>query len=386
MSCRHVLLAAVALMAVATREGRAGFADVSVASGIDYVHAIESQVPLNPAENNARPTRTMQSNYAGAAAVDVDGDGWTDLLAARHVLPPVLYINNRDGTFREEAVARGLGSAVNAGAFGAGDFDNDGDQDILIVPAKGSRYWLFINDGTGRFREEAIARGAAVSTTLHDHEAYSVGLVDYDRDGFLDIYVSEWGIPSSAENHLHSVLLRNVGASAPGTFVNVTAAAGLTQPAPGATHHYGFASAWADFDGDGWPDLALVGDFGASRMYWNNGNGTFTESEHASGVGLDEFGMGVAVADYDRDGRLDFYVTSIYDRFYNERAGTHTGNKLYRNLGNRRFEEVARPVGVDRTDWGWGAAFFEFDNDGDPDLIVTNGMDAAELGPTGPFY
>lgn len=379
-------LVLVGLAAVGRPLADAAYTDVTAASGIRHVHAIESEVPLNPRVVDGRPTRTVQSNYAAAAAVDVDGDGWTDLVAARHALPPVLYLNQRNGTFREEAVARGLGLAVNAGGFAAGDLDNDGDQDLFVVPAKGPRFWLFLNDGTGHFTESAEARGAAVPVTLHDHEGYSVGLVDHDADGYLDISVSEWGVPTSAEDALHAVLLRNRGATAPGTFVNVSAAAGPGRLPAGDMRHHAFASAWADFDGDGWPDLARVGDFGASQMWWNNGNGTFIETERESGVGQDEFGMGVAVADYDLDGRLDFYVTSIYDAFFHERQGSHTGNKLYRNLGDRRFAEVARSTGVDRTDWGWGAAFLEFENDGDPDLIVTNGMDAAETGPTGPFF
>ena len=364
----------------------AGFVDVTSITGIDYVQSVQSQVPLTEESPDPRPTRTIISNYASAAAVDVDGDGWPDLLAARYNLAPVLYVNQRDGTFREEAVARGLGAVNNVGAFGCGDLDNDGDQDIMIAPAKGYRFYLFINDGTGLFTDDAVNRGAAVPTTLHDHESYSVGLVDYDRDGYLDIYVSEWGVPSSTENGLHSVLLHNLGGAAGGSFENVTGASGLGQPPAGIPRHYGFSSAWADFDGDGWPDLALAADFQASQFFWNNGDGTFTEASRASGIDQTEFGMGVAVADYDNDGKVDVYVTSIYDSFFDSRTGTHVGNKLYRNAGNRRFVEVSAEVGVARTGWGWGAAFFEFDNDGDPDLVVANGMDAAELGPAGPYY
>jgi hypothetical protein len=199
--------------------------------------------------------------------------------------------------------------------------------------------------------------------------------VDFDRDGYLDVHVSEWGVPSTTEDARHSVLLRNRGAAAPGHFENVTTRAGVQQPRIGTVHH-GFSSAWADFDDDGWPDLALVGDFNTSQFFWNNGNGTFSEQGRAAGVGLDENGMGVAVADYDGDGRIDFYVTSIFDRVSYEFSGLKTGNKLYRNLGGRRFAETAAAAGVDRTGWGWGAAFLDFDHDGDPDLLVTNGMTA----------
>ncbi|MCF3649862.1 FG-GAP-like repeat-containing protein [Synoicihabitans lomoniglobus] len=364
----------------------AALEDVTTASGLVYQHADQATVPLRGATEAGRITKTVVSNHAGAAAVDVDGDGWTDLLTARYDAPPLLFRNRGDGTFVDEAIARGLGAAVNAAAFGAGDLDNDGDADLVVVMHRGSRHLLFINDGTGHFTEQAVARGAAVTSALADHESYSVGLVDYDRDGWLDIYVSEWGVPDTAENALHSVLLRNRGAVAPAHFTNVTAAAGLVQPPVGKAEHFAFSSAWADFDDDGWPDLALVADFGSSRMYWNNGDGTFTDGTAASGLAREEFGMGVAVADYDGDGRLDLFVTSIYEPFFHQRSGTHEGNKLYRNLGDRRFAEVATTAGVDRTGWGWGAAFFDYENDGDPDLMVANGMDASELGPAGPFY
>lgn len=383
---RTAVLGVAALLGATGTRLEAGFVNATASSGINYTHAVESEVPVSADDEIPRPIKTLVSNYAGAAAVDVDGDGWTDLIAARYDLPPVLYINQGDGTFTEEATARGLQGAVNAGAFAAGDFDNDGDADLFVAPADANRFMLLVNDGTGHFAEEAVARGAAVTTTLRNHEAYSVGLVDYDRDGWLDVYVSEWGIPDSEENALHSVLLRNLGPSQPGHFENVTAASQLTQPAGAAVAQYGFSSGWADYDGDGWPDLALAADFHQSQLFWNNADGTFVEGSALAGANQTEFGMGIAVADYDGDGRLDFYVTSIYDSFFNSRVGTHSGNKLYRNLGDRRFAETSTATGVARAGWGWGAAFLDFDNDGDQDLVATNGMDAAELGATGPFY
>ena len=336
----------------------AAFQEVTSETGISYIHSAVG----DPVEN-----------HAGAGVVDVDGDGWSDVIVARYEQRPLLFINQKNGTFAEEGVQRGLGDAIDASSFGAGDLDNDGDQDLFIAPHDKNRCWLFINDGTGHFSEEAVERGTDLTTTINNHNGYSVGLVDYDLDGYLDIYLSEWGVLSSEENHLHSALLRNRGDAQPAHFENTTAEAGMVQPATGAPLQHGFSSAWGDFDRDGWQDLALVADFGLSLMYWNNGDGTFTETGEASGIGEDEFGMGVAVADYDLDGLLDFYVTSIYDTISFERDGTHTGNKMYRNLGGRQFQELARDVGLDQTGWGWGTSFFEYDNDGDPDLVVTNG-------------
>jgi len=219
--------------------------------------------------------------------------------------------------------------------------------------------------------------------------------VDYDRDGFLDAFVCEWGPTAVAEFDRHTVLLRNRGVAAPGHFENVTVAAGLLQAPPLAPFHAtadgrpqqtAFSAAWADFDTDGWPDLALAADFGASRMYWNNRDGTFTEGAAAAGLGRDENGMGIAVADTDGDGRLDLLITSIFDGPQFDRLGINTGNKLYRNLGQRRFAEVAGSAGVARTGWGWGAAFLDHQNRGRQHLLITNGMDGVQQGgPTGFF-
>lgn len=374
-------VAAMALTGTAVFAQGASFVNTTTATGIEYIHAAPGG-PVAPAKG-----------HGGLAVVDVDGDGWPDLLGARLNATPVLYVNQRNGTFVEEAVARGLGSAVNASSFVMADFENKGRQDIFVVPEKGPRFFYFVNDGTGHFAEDALARGASVPTTLEDHQAFSVSVVDYDRDGYLDIYVCEWG-PTS-EFPLHSVLLHNLGAKSPGHFENVTVFAGLLQsPAlksfyvnpAGKPQQTAFSAAWADFDGDGWPDLALVGDFGTSRLYWNNGNGTFTEGAQAAGLGLDEFGMGVAVADFDGDGRLDLFVSSIFDQPIFSRLGTNTGNKLYRNLGNRRFAEVSKSTGVDRSGWSWGAAFFDYNNRGVMDLVVTNGVDGVSSGIPGGFY
>ncbi|MDQ8186053.1 FG-GAP-like repeat-containing protein [Pelagicoccus sp. SDUM812002] len=334
---------------------RAGFSNHIVASGLDYIQA-----------------DSKSTKHGGAAAVDVDGDGYTDILVARDEKTPLLFINQGDGTFSDETTARGLGAIQDIGGFGAGDFDNDGDQDLFASPRLGNRYYLFINDGAGNFSEEAVARGAAVETTLQVHRGYSVGLVDFDLDGYLDIYASEWGVISNADDAKHSVLLRNKGSGQAAHFENVTEQAGLAQPIS-RNMHFAFASAWGDFDGDGWPDLMLVSDFGTSKMYWNNGDGTFLESTDETNVGLDENGMGVAIVDYDQDGKLDIFVSSIYDRYSNRRDGSHTGNKLYKNLGNRMFSEVSAEALVARSGWGWGSSFFEYDNDGDSDLVVTNG-------------
>ncbi|EDY83222.1 FG-GAP repeat domain protein [Verrucomicrobiia bacterium DG1235] len=379
MKVRGLLVSLVAL--VFGGSVFASFTDVSESVGILYQHANKDTVPTNEELGLDRETYTPVSNHAGAAAFDADGDGWTDFIGGRYALPPVLFMNQGDGTFSEDGSARGLDLAVDAATFAAGDFDNDGDQDLFVAPHRGERFFFFLNDGNGVFSEAAVERGAALSRTEEPHEGHSIGLVDFDLDGYLDVYVSEWGPTAGLDADRHSVLLRNRGAEAPGFFENLTAAAGLIQPEEGVERQHGFSTGWADFDEDGWPDLALMADFGGSRLYWNQGNGSFSEGTDSAGVGLDEFGMGVAVADYDLDGDLDYYATSIYNQKLLDATSTNTGNKLYQNIGGRKFEEVARASGVHQVGWSWGAVFFEYDNDGDPDLMVTNGMDTATWDP-----
>ncbi|MBK1878316.1 FG-GAP-like repeat-containing protein [Pelagicoccus mobilis] len=364
LSARRFFLLSLTLffLACSSRIVEAAFTDVSNAIGISYLHS-EKNDPVN--------------NHGGAAVVDVNGDGHSDLIFARYEQAPLLFVNDGNGAFTDETAARGLSGATDAAAFGAADFDNDGDQDLFMTVHEGDRFYLYINDGAGHFVNEAANRGADLVVTGQDHKGYSVGIVDYDLDGYLDIYISEWGVEVDSERALHSALLKNRGSEAPGHFTVATEEAGLLQPAKSTTQN-GFASGWADFDGDTWPDLALVSDYGKSQMYWNDGDGSFTNTTEASGVGFDENGMGVAVADYDNDGLLDFYVSSIFDEYSNNKNGSHSGNKLYRNNGDRNFQEVSVPSGTSRTGWGWGASFFEYDNDGFFDLAVTNGMPIAE--------
>src|SRR5262249_258113 len=217
---------------------------------------------------------------------------------------------------------------------------------------------------------------------------------DYDRDGYLDLYVGEWRLaadnPSDAKSNAR--LLHNRGAAAPGTFEDVTVHAAVAMDDvptidPRAMGVFPFTPRFADLDDDGWPDLVIAADFGTSRLFWNNHDGTFTDGTKAAGVGSDENGMGSAVGDYDGDGRLDWFVTAILDPDdYCTKMGFScfwgtSGNRLYHNEGGRKFSDRTDAAGVRDGYWGWGTAFLDYDNDGDLDLVMTNGVRFAFVEP-----
>jgi len=324
----------------------------------------------------------------GAAAGDYDGDGWDDLFVTRLDAPDILYRNLGNGQFADVSSAAGFTASLSTNGAAWGDIDNDGDLDLYVTSVNTSQFYLYVSDGEGHFHEQAVARGAAVPTTSL-RQGFSASLGDFDRDGYLDIHTTDWGIRGEAPRQAQSVarLLHNRGAASPGYFDDVTEAAGVSlagqrpETADGPLHGtFAFNSRFADFDDDGWPDLAVTGDFQTSRLFWNNRDGTFSDGTVAAGVATDENGMGSAFGDYDGDGDVDWFVTSIYDSLDRCATGRHcdwgaTGNRLFRNDGDRQFSDQTDAAGVRDGAWGWGAAFLDYDNDGNLDLVMTNGMD-----------
>jgi hypothetical protein len=352
------------------------FVDVAAQAGLDHVHGMWNTAPnclidqLGPGTNGYCLPERMT---AGAAAADVDGDGFVDLAVSRTHGRPLLYRNLGDGTFEEVGEAAGiLDHAWGTSGLAFADLDNDDDQDLYVVTLGDVRYYLYVNDGAGHFTEEGIARGASIKSS-RPHAGMSVAVGDYDLDGWTDLYVGEYRtIAGLGKEPSHSRLLRNLGPAAPGHFEDVTEAAGVLvddvwegrTDLPGV---YSFSPSFGDLDGDGFPELGMASDFRCSRMFWNEGDGTFVDGTIASGLGLDDNGMGSAYADYDGDGDLDWYVTAITN------PDGAAGNRLYRNDGGRTFTEVGVALGVGRGGWGWGASFFDPDNDGDLDLLATSG-------------
>ncbi|MDG1983052.1 MAG: CRTAC1 family protein [Planctomycetota bacterium] len=383
------LLAALAstLLLQGTSGAQVQFVDVTDAAGLAVPQGAGLQIGFGAGLEQLQMT-------GGAAAGDFNGDGWVDLFVTMLDRHDVLFANlgvdgNGDHRGFRDVTARcfpapGPGPRSNGAVFG--DIDNDGDEDLYLTSVGSTRYQLWINDGEGHFRERARQRGAAVETTRF-HSGQSPALGDFDRDGWLDLYVTEWVLMHpSFPVAPHTRLLRNRGAAAPGHFEDVTAAAGLdlgmetgSSALGNPTGAFQFTPRFSDLDGDGWPDLAIAGDFLTSHLFWNNGDGTFTEGTAAAGVGGDQNGMGATIADYNGDGLLDWFVTSIYDRVNDCTQGScgwgSTGNRLYLNAGGRGFVDGTDAAGVRDGGWGWGATSLDYDNDGDVDLTMTNGID-----------
>jgi enediyne biosynthesis protein E4 len=311
------------------------------------------------------PPRVPCKWTSGAAWGDIEGDGDLDLYLPAREGPARLWVNDGAGRFADEAVARGTD---NAGAEGASavfaDYDNDGDQDLYVVNFGPNR--LYRNDGAGRFADVAPAAGVD-----DPREGASASWGDYDGDGWLDLYVTNnLECRSGPTAYEPDRLYHNEG---DGTFTDQTASIGVD-----ATLGSGFQSVWFDYDGDGDQDLYLANDYiGAdpdrNHLWRNDGPGegegwAFTDVSAESGTDWAMNSMGIAVGDYDRDLDLDFALSDI------------AGNALALNRGDGTFIDSAGPAGVervyqraDRTSVTWGLGFHDLNLDGWEDLLVIAG-------------
>ena len=293
-----------------------------------------------------------------------------------------LYLNFGDGTFDDVTVQAGISARHRGLGSVVGDYDGEGWLDLFVtshgaarseLPAPGDHLLyrnLGLTEGTGVPRFVEVAAAAGVATTSADWPS-GTGAVfgDYDLDGDLDLFVAAWTRYVGG-----NVLFRNEGADATPRFIPVTEAAGLDLDAAQI-----FTPRLSDMDGDRCPELVLTGDYGTSAYYRNRCDGTFS-TVAAHGTGLDDNGMGAAVADLDNDGRLDWYVTSVFsERPRIQTPGT--GNYLYMNVDGHRYEDAhpSRASVLVDGGWGWGAAAVDLDHDGVLDLVETNGWRGANL-------
>jgi len=335
-------------------------------------------------------------NNVGIACGDIDNDGFDDVYVCQPSgLPNRLYRNRGDGTFEDVTEAAGVGVLDGTPCALFCDVNNDGHQDLLVVRDTGPV--LFLNQGSGTFKPKPDAfRFAGEPKGTFTGAAFG----DYDRDGWLDVYfclysyyqgLNQYRYPTpyfDAQNGPPNFLFHN---NRDGTFTDVTAATGLNQN----NNHFSFDCHWADYDNDGWPDLYVVNDFGRKNLYHNHGDGTFTDVAEDAGVLDIGPGMSGCWFDYDNDGRLDLYVSdmweasgqrvSMQEAFYQRLPAEvyalyrhHAkGNSLFRNLtngGNGHFEDRSAQAGVERSGWSWSNHAWDFDHDGFLDLYIANGM------------
>ncbi len=328
----------------------------------------------------------------GLAAGDYDGDGLEDLYICQPPgLPNRLYHNRGDGTFEDVSEAAGVDVLDGTACALFADFENKGLQDLLVVTGSGPL--LFVNQGNGKFSLNRDAfRFAKAPAGTFTHAAAA----DYDRDGRLDVYFGlynyylgldqyHYPVPYfDARNGPPNFLFHNEGN---GVFQDRTEAAGLNVE----NDRYTFACSWGDSNADGWPDLYVVNDFGRNNLYRNNGDGTFAAVSGNAQVDEPGAGMSACWLDFDNDGKQDIYAAGMWvaagmrvfgqSSFQGEQPESiralyrrhMTGNSLYRNLGNTRFQNVATPAGVAMGRWSWSTDAWDFDHDGYPDLYIANG-------------
>ncbi len=351
------------------------FTNIAADAGITFKH-----------ENGASPQKYMPETMAGGSIIfDYNNDGWPDIFfvnggsftdkqkaaGARHRL----YRNNKDGTFTDVTMASGIGvSGFGMGACSA-DYDNDGWADLYITSFGGNK--LYHNNGNGSFTDVTDKTG--VGSQLW---SASCAFGDVDNDGYVDLFVTnyvDFGVKNNkycvysgdtrvychpnVYNGIPDILYRNNG---DGTFSDVSRQAGIYR-----TTGKGLGVVFGDYDGDGWQDIYVANDSVPNFLFHNKGKGVFEEVGLLAGVAVSNdgqplAGMGADMGDIDGDGLLDIFVTNL-DR------QTHS---LYRNIGKGLFANVTFESGVGEATLpfvGFGALFFDYDNDTDVDLAIANG-------------
>ena len=333
----------------------------------------------------------LETTGCGVAFYDYDNDGWLDIFLVNgsrlEGFPPGaeptshLFQNNRDGTFTDVTAKAGVAHSGWGQGVCIGDYNNDGWEDLFVTYY--GKNVLYHNNGDGTFTDVTQKAGVAGKGTRWNT---GCAFVDYDRDGHLDLFVANYidldlataPAPESGPCLYKGVLVacgppglqggKNIlyHNNRDGTFADVSAAAGIFH----ANGTYGLGVLTADFDNDGWPDIYVANDSTASALYQNKKNGKFEDVAIEAGCALSpdgkpQAGMGLAAADYDLDGNLDIVKTNF--------AGDTPS--LYHNLGGGNFEDATFTAGLGaHTQFlGWGCGFFDFDNDGWPDILICNG-------------
>jgi len=359
------------------------FTDVAVQAGLGKARNVSG----SPASKRF----LLEEMGGGVALFDYDNDGWLDIFLVNgwrlEGFPKGqephshLFKNNRDGTFSDVTEKAGLLHTGWGQGVCIGDYDNDGCEDLFV--SYFGRNVLYHNNGNGTFSDVTEKAGVGGNGKRWNS---GCAFVDYDRDGRLDLFVANYidmdlataPVPESGPCLYKGVMVacgppgliggKNIlfHNNGDGTFTDVSESSGILS----ANGTYGLGVLTADFDNDGWPDIYVANDSTASALYQNKKNGKFMDIAMEAGCALSadgkpQAGMGVSAADYDMDGNLDIVKTNF--------AGDTPS--LYHNLGNATFEDTTFTGGLGKhTQYlGWGCGFFDFDNDGWPDVLICNG-------------
>ena len=381
-----LLVLAAASVGAQNQAAATTFRDVTAASGIDYETGFSTYFSY--------PFIDLMAN-SGAAAGDYDNDGDVDLFIVRgDIGPNLLYRNDGALRFTEVAATAGLAWTGPAGRNyrHAGptfaDMDGDGDLDLFLGGLGGDPSLIFRNDGDGTFTDVSVRSGVDI---MRAEYSFSAAFGDYDLDGDLDLAVAHWGTdlgrgdPGDTEH-----LWRNDSDGERIRFTSVSVSAGISPSimtladpedpfkdvrSPFRQRDWSFTPTFARIDEDLYPDLLFASDFNRSQVFLNNGDGTFRNATDTSVI-IDDRGMGSAVGDFDADGDLDWFVTSVYSDVFADPSVHATdpfrGNRLYRN-DRGRFADATDGAGVVDGGWGWAACAIDFTNDGDLDIFQTNG-------------
>jgi tetratricopeptide (TPR) repeat protein len=330
--------------------------------------------------------------HNGLSVADVDGDGLDDVYVCQAAgLPNLLFRNRGDGTFEDITDSAGVGVLEDSVCALFADIYNDGRQHLIVVRANGPL--LFINEGGGKFR---LNPDAFQFSNPPQGTFTGAAIADYDRDGWLDIYFCLYSYYQGADQYRYPMPYFDAENGPPnflmhnernGTFRDVTQQSGMDKN----NTRFSFCCIWGDYDGDNWPDLYVVNDFGRKNLYRNNGNGTFTDVAKEAGVEDVGAGMSGLWADFENDGRDDLYVANMWtaaglrvseQEIFQKSAATEAralyrqhamGNSLFQNQGNQ-FADVGVRSGTTMGRWAWSSDSWDFNHDGFGDLYIANGM------------
>ncbi len=360
-------------------------------TGISFNNAIEENLKMNYLKYDGLYMG------AGVGVGDINNDGLPDLYFSGNMVPDKLYLNKGDMKFEDITVSAGIVDDPNDWSTGVSfaDVNNDGHLDIyvckfLVEDNAARTNHLYINNGDLTFSEKALEYG--ISDAGFSIQA---NWLDIDKDGFLDLYVANQP-PTPVEmkralkdkrNYAYTDrLYHNNGNN---TFTDVTGEAGITN------YSFSLSAIVRDMNRDGWPDIYVACDYEEPDIFYqNNGNGTYTNIANEAIRHMSNFSMGADIADINNDGWLDIYTADMVaadnyrlktnmsgmnpQKFWElANAGYHYQymfNALQLNNGNGTYSEIGQLAGVSSTDWSWSTLLGDFDNDGYPDLHVTNGQ------------